>query len=412
MTRIDTPLAAPAADKPADKAFGKVASKDGDSRQAAFRSLLRQLGGHESNGSGTSGKEPKTFSGDANPHGLPTIRHRIESKDGKTAATPQEANVGTAGAEPAIGNEPALAWQTILAGGPMTARQEQPTAAADLTALISDPTMDTDLSAAPPEKAARTASDRPGRPSGMALPSTAGLNLTHGDATVPATAGTADPFAALSSLLEKATDAVAEPETPELAPIKMSVVTREMHFEPVARLSPVQQIATAVGEELVAATEPAPAGSVSPSAEPSRHSSGPLKVLHIKLEPEDLGAVVVKMRLVDKSLELEVVAARQETADLLAKDRDVLTRALRGSGYAADVVAITTSTAPAGGQTAGDNRAGAQASSGQSGAQAGDNRNSNDPAGSGGRPPARPQPMEGVTHEESGAGRSGGDLYL
>ena len=411
MTRIDTPLAAPAADKPADKTVGKVASKDGDNRQAAFRSLLRQLGSHESDGSGTSGKEPKTPSGDATPHGLPTIRHRIESKDDKTASTPQEANA-SAGAEPTIGNEPVLTWQTILGGSPAVARQEQSAATADLSSLISAPTPDNDPPAAPPEKAARTASDRSGRPSGLSLPSTAGLDLTHGDASIPEAADTADPFAALSSLLEKATNTVTEPETADLAPIKMSVVTRETHFEPVARLSPVQQIATAVGEELVAANEPAPAESVSQSAETSRHSAGPLKVLHIKLEPEDLGAVVVKMRLVDKSLELEVVASRQETADLLAKDRDMLTRALRGSGYTADVVAITTSTASDSGQMTGDSRAGAQASPGQSGAQAGGNRGSNDPAGNGSRPPARPQPIEGGTHEESGAGRSGGDLYL
>ncbi|WP_370674099.1 flagellar hook-length control protein FliK [Pleomorphomonas sp. PLEO] len=411
MTRIDTPLASPATDKPADKAIGKVTSKGGDSRQAAFRSLLRQLGGHEDNGTGTSGKEPKTLSDDAAPRGLPTVRRRVESKDDKAAETLPENNIAAEPVEQIASGEPVRAWQTIL-GECSVDRREQPAATVDLTALISARAGDTNVSAGSPEKTAPTASDRPGRPVGAALPSTAGLNLMRGDAVSPATTDTVDPFAALSSLLEKANDTVTEPETADMAPIKMSIVTRETHFEPVARLSPVQQIVTAVGEELVAANASAPTEAAPQLTEPSRHTAGPLKVLHIKLEPEDLGAVVVKMRLVDRSLELEVVASRQETADLLAKDRDMLTRALRGSGYTTDVVAITASTTPDSSQMTGDNRSGAQTSSGHPGAQAGGNRGSNDPAGSGGRPPARPQPGEGVNHEESGAGRSGGDLYL
>ena len=412
MTRIDTPLATPAADKPADKTVGKATSKNGDNRQAAFRSLLRQLGGQESAAGGTN-KEAKTLPGDTVTRGLPTIRHRAGTTDDKAGEATPEASADARSAEPAVGGEPVLAWQAILGGGATTERPEQPTAAVDLTALISARAPDAEAPAEAPDKAGPAASDHFGRSTSAKLPSTAGLELANTDATRPATTDTTDPFAALSSLLDKATDTAAEPETTDIAPMKMSVVARETHFEPVARLSPVQQIATAVGEQLASASEPVPTETASQTTEPARHSAGPLKVLHIKLEPEDLGAVVLKMRLVDKSLELEVVASRQETADLLAKDRDMLTRALRGSGYTADVVTISTSTAPDGGQqSTGDNRAGSQPSSGQSGAQAGGNRSSNDPAGNGGRSPARPQPVEGATHEESGTGRSGSDLYL
>lgn len=411
MTRIDTPLAAPSADKPTDKTTGKITSEEGDSRQAAFRSLLRQLGGHENAGSGTTGKEPRMLAGDAAPLGLPTIRHRGASKDDKTDAAPPEAAAGAESAKPAVGSEPVLAWQSILGGTPAD-RQGQPSPTVDLNALISARAPDTDVPAVQPEKTTRAATDRPGRPVGVALPSTVGLDLAYSDAAPPAATDATDPFAALSSLLEKATDAATEPEAADVAPIKMSVVARETHFEPVARLSPIQQISTAIGEELVTVGQPTPTEAASQTAEPSRHTAGPLKVLHIKLEPEDLGLVVLKMRLVDKSLELEVVASRQETADLLAKDRDMLTRALRDSGYTTDVIAITTSTAPDSGQMTGDNRSGGQTSAGQPGTQAGGNRGSNDPAGNGGRPPARPQPVAGVTHEESGADRSGGDLYL
>lgn len=410
MTRIETPLAAPVTDKPADKTIGKATPKDGDSRHAAFRSLLKQLGNPGKVANGTSDKETKTLPGDPAKHGLPSIRNRTETKDDKAKPAPEAALTSQA-TDPSVGSEPVLAWQTILGSGTAD-HQEQPAATIDLSTLVSARAPDGDGTAAQPENKPHPTADHPSRSVGMALPSTAGLDLARSDGTTSATTDTADPFAALSSLLNRATESAAEPEAVDVAPIKMSVVTRETHFEPVARLSPVQQIATAIGEELVTVAEPKPTDTASPAAEPSRHSSGPLKVLHVKLEPEDLGAVVLKMRLVDKSLELEVVASRQETADLLAKDRDMLTRVLRGSGYTADVIAITTSTTLDSGQTTGDNRAGAQPSSGQPDAQTGSNRGSNDSAGSGGRPSARPQPIEGTTHEESGAGRSGGDLYL
>lgn len=412
MTRIETPLAAPVTDKPADKTIGKATSKDGDNRHAAFRSLMKQLGAPEKLPNGIAvDKEAKALPEAAVKHRSPSIGNRAGTKDDKTKSAP-EASVPPR-EELSAGNEPVLTWQAILGSG-ATEHTEQPSApTVNLSALVSARTPESEAQPALQEKpAAHQVADRLGRMAGMALPSNADLELTRGGATDQTTSDTNDPFAALSSLLNRDTEATTEPETVDLAPIKMSVVTRETHFEPVARLSPVQQITTAIGDELAKVAGPAPAETTSQTAEPSRHASGPLKVLHLKLEPEDLGAVVLKMRLVDKSLELEVVASRQETADLLAKDRDTLTRVLRGSGYTADVIAISTSTAPDSGQMTGDNRAGSQTSSGQAGAQTGGNRGSNDPTGNGGRPPARSLPMEGVTHEENGAGRSGGDLYL
>ena len=406
MTRIDTPLAQPAADKRADKTTGKVSTKDGDGRHAAFRSLLRQLGGQPAAPKGDAGKDTKTAPGDALRAPLP-LRHRTASKEDKTTAASADIVAPMPSAEPTANGEPALDWQAILGTGE---RQGQSPVAVDLSALVASRATGTETPAAPSGKPLH-ATDRTDRQPGVALPSNSALDLALADATSPAPTEGNDPFAALSSLLDRANDSGAEPEAVDVAPIKMSVVTRETHFEPVARLSPVQQIATAIGDDLATFAELPKGGIASQPTEPSRHSAGPLKVLHVKLEPEDLGAVVLKMRLVDKSLELEVIASRQETADLLAKDRDMLTRALRGSGYTADVVAITTSTAPDGGQMAGD-RSGSQTPSGHAGAQAGDNRNPNNAEGGEQRPSSRPQPTQGAAHEESGAGHSGGDLYL
>lgn len=411
MTRIEPQLAAPTGDKPSEKAIGKVGSKDGDSRQAAFRSLMRQLGDHSKASEPTSGKDTKELAGNSIKHGAPTTRSRTASKDDKVVDAATEPAPTLTATEQKVGSEPVLALQSLLATG-ATDQPVQPMPVLDLSAAVSAQADDRDALAGKQGKAADAPADRFGRSMGPVLPNTPGLALAHGETSAPPTADPADPFSALSSLLNRAADTASEPETSDLVPIKMSVVTRETHFEPVARLSPVQQITTVVSQELFVIDEPAKTEAGPQQAGTSRHSSGPLKVLHLKLEPEDLGAVVLKMRLVDKSLELEVVASRQETADLLAKDRDALTRALRGSGYSADVVSITTSTSSDAGQTSGDARTGSNASSGQPGAQAGGNRGSNDSAGSDGRSPPRPLPAEGVTHEETGPGRSGGDLYL
>lgn len=405
MTRIDTPLAPPA-DKPTDKVLGKTSSKDGDNRQAAFRSLLRQIGGQPAATNGASGKNAKATPGDEIAQHAPTSRHRNTAKeevvDTSVAAQPPEA---------AASGEPGLDWQAILGGGTPD-RSAQPATTLDLSAFVPIKAQAAEAPAPSSGKAIHGSAGQLGQLNGVALPTTAGLDLGHSNPIQSETDAAADPFAALSSLLDRSSDAAGESETADLAPIKMSVVTRETHFEPVARLSPVQQIATAIGEELDLGVNVALTETAQRADEPTRHSSGPLKVLHVKLEPEDLGTVVLKMRLVDKSLELEVVASRQETADLLTKDRDLLTRVLRGSGYTADVVAISTSTAADGGQMTGDNRAGAQASSGQAGAQAGGNRDSNNTAGGGERQPAQRQPAEGATHEDNRAGPSGSDLYL
>ena len=409
MTRIDTPLTQPAPEKSADKTVGKGSTKDGDDRQAAFRSLLRQLGGHASAASGNREKDTKALSGDIALSPSPG-RHRAVSKEDKVVEPSSDALATAKPVEPQAGGEPRVDWQAILGGGE---QQGQPSAAALDLAAWGVPHALTDASSSQPRDKIPSAADHPSRLPSAMLPSTnTDLDLARADATGSAATEQADPFAALSSLLDGEIDTAAEPEGVDVSPLKMSVVARETHFEPVARLSPVQQIASAVGDNLAALSEPAEGEVVARLVEPARHPSGPLKVLHLKLEPEDLGAVVLKMRLVDKSLELEVVASRQETADLLAKDKDMLMRALRSSGYAADIVTITTSTSPDSGQMTGDNRPGGQAPSGQAGAQAGGNRDSNNAAGGGDRPSARPQPMEGTAHEESGAGHSGGDLYL
>lgn len=61
-----------------------------------------------------------------------------------------------------------------------------------------------------------------------------------------------------------------------------------------------------------------------------------LKILHIELQPESLGSVTVRMELRADKLELKIEAARAETAELIQRDREVLSTLMRAAGYTAD----------------------------------------------------------------------------
>lgn len=60
---------------------------------------------------------------------------------------------------------------------------------------------------------------------------------------------------------------------------------------------------------------------------------GDMRVLRIKLNPENLGMVEARLRKTSEGLKIEIHAERQETARLLAADRHMLTKALEKSGF-------------------------------------------------------------------------------
>lgn len=61
-----------------------------------------------------------------------------------------------------------------------------------------------------------------------------------------------------------------------------------------------------------------------------------LKILHIQLQPENLGSVTVRMELRADMLELRIDAQKAETAELLRRDREVLSSLMKAAGYSAD----------------------------------------------------------------------------
>jgi Flagellar hook-length control protein FliK len=60
------------------------------------------------------------------------------------------------------------------------------------------------------------------------------------------------------------------------------------------------------------------------------------QILHLQLEPEKLGKVIVKMRLSGSKLELQVDAERPETMRLIGDDKTLLSDRLQSAGYAID----------------------------------------------------------------------------
>jgi chemotaxis protein MotD len=85
----------------------------------------------------------------------------------------------------------------------------------------------------------------------------------------------------------------------------------------------------------VAAAQPAAAPSVPPAV------PGAVKVLHIQLQPVELGVLDVRMRMTDGGLEVQIEASRPETAALLKSDRDTLESVLRGAGHTLDMVTVS-----------------------------------------------------------------------
>jgi chemotaxis protein MotD len=72
----------------------------------------------------------------------------------------------------------------------------------------------------------------------------------------------------------------------------------------------------------------------------ARASAGVLRVLDLQLKPAELGLVTIRMRLAGDSIEMEIQAQSEDTAELLRNDAEKLSSLLRVSGYRPDVINI------------------------------------------------------------------------
>ena len=98
--------------------------------------------------------------------------------------------------------------------------------------------------------------------------------------------------------------------------------------------TPVQVIAGRVLQE-ASGTAPATA-TTAPATSPQHALMTPAKVLHIQLQPAELGIVTLRMSLKDQTLRLEVEVGNAETGRMIQNDRDALSTLLRSAGYLVD----------------------------------------------------------------------------
>jgi hypothetical protein len=132
-----------------------------------------------------------------------------------------------------------------------------------------------------------------------------------------------------------------------------------------ATASAVQQIASRIATEAstmlgqaVRAEAPAPGL--------GQRLGSAVKVIHLELQPDGLGAVSIRLAVKDQALHLSLEVGRGDTASLIQRDRDTLSGLLRSAGYLVDGVDVRMAgpsglaPAPADGQSATQMSAGGQ----------------------------------------------------
>jgi chemotaxis protein MotD len=141
--------------------------------------------------------------------------------------------------------------------------------------------------------------------------------------------------------------AAAKPERADRDPLlprdplrktEFTVTRQETILPPVTGQPPAAHQAA---EKIIAALQTAD-GSVPTSAAnlPRETAPAPVRILHIQLQPQDLGTLTVKLSLKGGGLDVKLEAADPHTVRILEADRDRLTDMLRSAGYSVDALAV------------------------------------------------------------------------
>ena len=129
-------------------------------------------------------------------------------------------------------------------------------------------------------------------------------------------------------------------ETRTSSAVKVVVREQETHFEPVQQPTMLQKIVDRMVTDLPAASPQASASPADVALPIHRAADKPVKILTLQLDPPDLGAVTVKMRLTGNAVEIHLSADRIETTQMLQKERGTLTDVMQSAGYAFDIASI------------------------------------------------------------------------
>ncbi|ACK49022.1 hypothetical protein Msil_0039 [Methylocella silvestris BL2] len=135
--------------------------------------------------------------------------------------------------------------------------------------------------------------------------------------------------------------------------IKVSVIERRTHLPPVVEAAkPIEQIGNQILTEASLLLTPSaggsesrtttqrPAGASTTGVEAPQKPMPVMKTLDLRLEPESLGAVTIRLRLSGVQLEVQVEASHVQTMKLIRDDKDLLSAKLRSSGYAMDHLVV------------------------------------------------------------------------
>lgn len=140
----------------------------------------------------------------------------------------------------------------------------------------------------------------------------------------------------------------------DAAAMKVVVLSSATYFAPVARLSPVQQIADAVLGALPPLSQGAAAPVASSVANVSSVSSVPnptlvvaqpaataIKTMNLQLDPGSLGVVTITLSLSANGLNVQMAANQVATMNIIEKDKQSLSDQLGQSGYSVAGLAVT-----------------------------------------------------------------------
>jgi chemotaxis protein MotD len=105
---------------------------------------------------------------------------------------------------------------------------------------------------------------------------------------------------------------------------------------PVAAVQQVADRIVAVLDEPTSIRPPPASG----AAAANSAAAAQVKVLHIDLQPAELGSIEIRLSLKEDALELRLDASRAETAALIGRDKEALAQMLRSAGYLIDAMTV------------------------------------------------------------------------
>jgi flagellar hook-length control protein FliK len=142
-------------------------------------------------------------------------------------------------------------------------------------------------------------------------------------------------------------------------------------------------------------------------------ASSVVKILHLELQPADLGTITIRMSLKQDALDIRVEASRYDTACMLQRDQDSLAKILTSAGYRIDGMTVVTAATDGAAVSDGRSQGFLPSSTPQHGGAS-----QQDSRSSGGRPNAEPNPRSspGKQNDDNDKSRTargaGGDLYV